>query len=99
MLAKKDPVNKELAAIRSDQVDSVRARRQSWGDQKLTENMVPGYTGARMRTYMLHTCTCTRIRIVDYLIKAHKGLEKFTKIKKSMWHNVPSERDTCVHDE
>ena len=45
MLAKKDPVNKELSAIRDNQVERVRGRRQSWGDQKLTENMVPGYTG------------------------------------------------------
>lgn len=35
----------------------LRSRTQSWGDQKLVENMIPGYTGCYTTVVFIYTRT------------------------------------------
>jgi hypothetical protein len=46
ILATTDPaLGKSVQNFRDKRTDIVRARQTSWGDQKFTEHMIPGYTG------------------------------------------------------
>ena len=58
VLANNHPVKTEGDDIKEGRMELIRTRTQSWGDQKLVEKMVPGYTGVYMCGVQVGTCTC-----------------------------------------